>query len=145
MPLLLLVVRERALIAIAYAALVVKFVGLAVAQTHVQVLVAIAFGSLTVMAYPSISSIKANGVPDHEQGAVQGALSGATALASGIGPLVFNQLYSWATTTVFLPRVRHFYPHSSQCCNLVAQDHCAVYFYNQRRRTLQTNPESISR
>lgn len=105
MPLLLLVVRERALIVTGYAALVVKFLGLAVAQTPAQVLLATAIGSLTVMAYPSISSIKANAVPEHEQGAVQGALSGATALATGIGPLVFNQLYSWVTTVVFLPRV----------------------------------------
>lgn len=108
MPLLLLVMRERALIVTGFLGVFLKLVGLAVAKTKAQVLVSITFGTLYFMAYPAISGIKANAVPAHEQGAVQGALSGATALASGIGPLVFNQLWRWATITVYMPWVRLF-------------------------------------
>lgn len=113
LPLLLLVVRERALIVTGFAGVLLKLVGLTLATKKWHVFMSISFGALYFMAYPSVSSIKANAVPVHEQGAVQGALRGATALASGIGPLLFNQLYSWATTSVFMPRVRAF---CSQWC-----------------------------
>jgi fucose permease len=109
-PVLLQVMRERALIVASFLGVLLKMVGLTLAQTKAHVFQAILSGTLYGMAYPSICSIKANAVPMHEQGAVQGALGGATALASGIGPLVLNHVYRLATTTMFMPRVRSF------CC-----------------------------
>lgn len=109
LPLLLCVVSERTLIVAAFGGVLLKLIGLAVAQTKAQVLLSITCGTLYFMAYPSISSIKANSVPSHELGAVQGALSGATALASGVGPLIMNQIFSWSTTAVYMPRVCNFF------------------------------------
>eukprot|EP00887_Chlorella_sp_A99_P004926 scaffold4.g4926.t1 len=51
------------------------------------------------MSFPTISSIKSNNAKEHEQGSVQGALFGARALASGIGPLLFAQLFPMFTRT----------------------------------------------
>lgn len=60
---------------------------------------AIFLGSFTSVSFPTISSIKANNSEEHEQGSVQGALYGARAIASGIGPLVFAFLFKIFTTT----------------------------------------------
>ena len=46
------------------------------------------------MSFPTISSIKSNNAEEHEQGSVQGALYGARALAAGMGPLLFAQIFS---------------------------------------------------
>jgi MFS family permease len=48
-------------------------------------------GSVT---FPTISSIKANNASAAEQGAVQGALYAAKALAAGVGPLIFAWLFT---------------------------------------------------
>lgn len=60
---------------------------------------AIFLGSFTSVSFPAISSIKANNSEEHEQGSVQGALYGARAIASGIGPLVFAFLFKAFTTS----------------------------------------------
>jgi len=58
-----------------------------------QAIGAVALGSLGSVTFPTISGIKANNSSPDEQGAVQGALYGARALASGIGPLIFGMLF----------------------------------------------------
>lgn len=60
---------------------------------------AIFLGSLGGMAFPAISSIKANNVTESEQGSVQGALYGAKALATGTGPLLFAAIFAAFTRT----------------------------------------------
>lgn len=60
---------------------------------------AVALGSLGGMAFPAISSIKANNVADCEQGTIQGALYGAKALATGVGPLMFAAMFAAFTKT----------------------------------------------
>lgn len=62
-------------------------------------LTAIFLGSFTSVSFPTISSIKANNSQEHEQGSVQGALYGARAIASGIGPLVFAYLFKIFTVS----------------------------------------------
>lgn len=59
----------------------------------------VAIGSLGGMAFPAISSIKANNVADSEQGTIQGALYGAKALATGTGPLLFAAMFAGFTKT----------------------------------------------
>eukprot|EP00898_Chlorokybus_atmophyticus_P007566 jgi/Chlat1/7810/Chrsp66S07262 len=53
---------------------------------------AAAMGSMSMLVFPSVGGlVSAAGTPD-EQGALQGAISGVKALASSIGPLLFNAL-----------------------------------------------------
>jgi hypothetical protein len=105
MPVLSSLWSARTMIIASFVMYFLKLVGLAVAQSKLQVFFSLAAGTLYFMAFPAIASIKANGVPAHEQGAVQGGLSGASALASGIGPLMFMQVYKLCTNAFFVPRV----------------------------------------
>ena len=66
---------------------------LVLATTKWQAISAVALGSLSSVTFPTISGIKANNSSSQEQGAVQGALYGARALASGLGPLLFGLLF----------------------------------------------------
>jgi DHA1 family tetracycline resistance protein-like MFS transporter len=66
---------------------------LVLAATKWQAIAAVAMGSLGSVTFPTISSIKSNNSSPQEQGAVQGALYGARALSSGIGPLIFGVLF----------------------------------------------------
>jgi MFS family permease len=72
---------------------------LAAATTKAQALGAISLGALAGVAYPAISAIKANMCGVDQQGLVQGALAGIRALASGLGPLAFAQVFSMTTRT----------------------------------------------
>jgi hypothetical protein len=57
---------------------------------------------------------------EHEQGAVQGALYGARALASGTGPLLFALLFSAFTKTDSpLP----YFP-GAGCCEVARRGSC---------------------
>jgi DHA1 family tetracycline resistance protein-like MFS transporter len=62
-------------------------------------LAAMCLGSLGNLSFPAISSIKSINVLESEQGAVQGALQGARALAQGLGPLAFAGIFSLFTKT----------------------------------------------
>lgn len=115
MPLFLAITSPKNMILVAFAASFIKLVGLAIAQTKFQALLSLTLGCLSVMSYPAISSIKANAVPMHEQGAVQGGLGGATALASGLAPLALMEVYKLATAPVFMPRVCSCYSISNFC------------------------------
>lgn len=66
---------------------------LVLARSKWQAIGAVALGSLGSVTFPTISGIKANNSSAQEQGAVQGALYGARALASGVGPLIFGLLF----------------------------------------------------
>jgi hypothetical protein len=67
--------------------------------TKAQALSAVSLGALANVAYPAISAIKANMCGVDQQGLVQGALAGIRALASGLGPLAFAQVFSLTTRT----------------------------------------------
>jgi hypothetical protein len=56
-------------------------------------------GSLAGVSFPAISSIKSTHSRPDQQGLVQGALAGIRALATGLGPLAFAQLFSSCTKT----------------------------------------------
>lgn len=77
----------------------VQQLSLALAHKNIHVFLAIGIGSFVSVTFPTISSIKANNAEEHEQGTVQGALAGARALASGIGPLIFAALFAAFTKT----------------------------------------------
>lgn len=101
---------ERTCLIVAYTAVIAKGLGFMLATSRAQVFTILAIYTLGMMAFPSISSIKANHVGAHEQGAVQGALSGASSLASGLGPLFFSAVWHMlanpASGAVPAPRVR---------------------------------------
>lgn len=84
---------DKGALVVAQIASACKWAGIALALTKWQVYVAEVVGSLAFMSLPVISGLKANAVRQHEQGALQGALSGVQALASGIGPVLFYALY----------------------------------------------------
>ena len=94
MPVLLTVAGEHAMMVVAFLGSIVKLLGLSAATAKWQCFASICVGSLYFMAFPAISSIKANAVAEHEQGAVQGAVAGVQALASGAGPLLFMTIYN---------------------------------------------------
>lgn len=85
---------ERKVLVVGLIAGILQQVALALAGHKWQVLTAISLGSLGSVTFPTISSLKANMASDHEQGSVQGALNGAKALASGVGPLAFAALFA---------------------------------------------------
>lgn len=64
---------------------------------------AVALSSLTGMAFPTISAIKANNVDESEQGRIQGALYSLQALASGIGPVTLRLVYNHSKNNPFGP------------------------------------------
>jgi DHA1 family tetracycline resistance protein-like MFS transporter len=64
-----------------------------------QALAAVSLGSLAGVSFPAISSIKSTHSRPDQQGLVQGALAGIRALATGLGPLAFAQLFSSCTKT----------------------------------------------
>lgn len=53
------------------------------------------FASVT---FSAISALKSNNVTDSEQGQVQGALYGANAIASALGPLAFSFTYHYLSS-----------------------------------------------
>ena len=57
----------------------VQQVLLALANTHDDIWIALAIGCMGMMSFPTLSAIKSNNSAEHEQGAVQGALFGASA------------------------------------------------------------------
>jgi hypothetical protein len=77
----------------------VKQALLSCVTTKAQALSAVSLGALANVAYPAISAIKANMCGVDQQGLVQGALAGIRALASGLGPLAFAQVFSMTTRT----------------------------------------------
>lgn len=103
---LLLLFGDKGTLLVSQIASGLKWAGIALVATKTQVYAAEVVGSLAFLALPTISSLKSNAVGAHEQGALQGALSGVQSLASGIGPIVFWQLYRFCTVVVRAPRVR---------------------------------------
>ncbi|GAB4814357.1 hypothetical protein N2152v2_001403 [Parachlorella kessleri] len=90
---------EQRVLCLGIGANLVQMVVLALATAKWQAFGAIALGSLGSVSFPTISSIKANNAQEHEQGSVQGALYGARALASGVGPLLFAALFKAFTSS----------------------------------------------
>jgi MFS family permease len=72
---------------------------LALVTSKWQALAAVSLGSLAGVSFPAISSIKSTHSRPDQQGLVQGALAGIRALATGLGPLAFAQLFSSCTKT----------------------------------------------
>ncbi|DBA82924.1 hypothetical protein WJX77_008143 [Trebouxia sp. C0004] len=85
---------ESRVLVIGLCASLINEVALALAPTKVWAFAAIGIGSVGSVAFPAISSIKANNVRDSEQGTIQGALYGARALAQGTGPIIFAAIFA---------------------------------------------------
>jgi MFS transporter, DHA1 family, tetracycline resistance protein len=64
------------------------------ATNKATIFTAVALSSITGMAFPTISAIKANNVEVTEQGRIQGALYSLQALASGLGPVLLRLVYT---------------------------------------------------
>jgi hypothetical protein len=106
---LLCCIGEKGTLIFALVASVVKWTGIGLALSKMQVFAFDGLGALAFLSLPMISSLKANAIGPHEQGALQGALSGLQALSSGFGPLLFMLLWQFLTehpATLYLPRVR---------------------------------------
>jgi DHA1 family tetracycline resistance protein-like MFS transporter len=73
------------------------------AQNKATIFAAVALSSITGMAFPTISAIKANNVAVTEQGRIQGALYSLQALASGLGPVLLRLVYSKFRDSTFGP------------------------------------------
>lgn len=73
-----------------------------IAQDKSLIFVGMAMGSITNMAFPTISAIKANNVDESEQGRIQGALYSVQALASGTGPMAMRYVYHLTVDGAFL-------------------------------------------
>jgi len=87
------------------------------AKNKTTIYVAVALSSLTSMAFPTISAIKANNVAVTEQGRIQGALYSLQALASGCGPVVLRFVYSRCKDSMFGPGAMFLF---AGCLYLVA-------------------------
>jgi MFS transporter, DHA1 family, tetracycline resistance protein len=85
---------EKRVLVVGLAAHIGQQVWLAAASEKWMALTAVSLGSVGSIIFPTISSIKSNNADESEQGTVQGALSGARALAAGVGPLAFAALFS---------------------------------------------------
>ncbi|KFM25034.1 Hippocampus abundant transcript-like protein 1 [Auxenochlorella protothecoides] len=85
---------DKSVLMLGLTASLVQQLALAVAGTKTQALAAVGLGAIGSVTFPVISSLKANNARRDEQGAVQGALMGARAVASGFGPIVFSLLFA---------------------------------------------------
>mmetsp|Transcript_12814 Transcript_12814/g.38699 ORF Transcript_12814/g.38699 Transcript_12814/m.38699 type:complete len:525 (-) Transcript_12814:561-2135(-) len=90
---------EKRVLAVGLGAACLELLAMGLITAKWQTFAALSIGSLGGMAFPAISSIKANNVDETEQGTVQGALFGAKALATGTGPLLFAALFAGFTKT----------------------------------------------
>jgi len=97
LPALMRVATEQHVLALGLLASTVHMVMLVFTTNYALAYSGLVVGSLAMLSFPSISSIKSRNVEQAEQGAVQGALFGARALANGVGPLVFAKLFSLFT------------------------------------------------
>lgn len=86
--------QESRVLVIGLCASLTNEIALALAPTKGWAFAAIGVGSVGSVAFPAISSIKANNVRDSEQGTIQGALYGARALAQGTGPIIFAAVFA---------------------------------------------------
>eukprot|EP00208_Stichococcus_sp_RCC1054_P002415 CAMPEP_0206141142 /NCGR_PEP_ID=MMETSP1473-20131121/11913_1 /ASSEMBLY_ACC=CAM_ASM_001109 /TAXON_ID=1461547 /ORGANISM="Stichococcus sp, Strain RCC1054" /LENGTH=528 /DNA_ID=CAMNT_0053535571 /DNA_START=129 /DNA_END=1715 /DNA_ORIENTATION=+ len=87
-------VGEKRVLVVGLCAACLEMVVVAFLTAKWQVFCAVTLGSLGGMAFPAISSIKANNVDESEQGTIQGALYGAKALATGAGPIMFAAIFA---------------------------------------------------
>lgn len=90
---------ERRLLIVGLVFSIIEQALLALSVTKWQALAAVGLGSMAGVAFPAISSIKSTHSRADQQGLVQGALAGIRALATGLGPLAFAQLFAMCTRT----------------------------------------------
>mmetsp|Transcript_4154 Transcript_4154/g.8607 ORF Transcript_4154/g.8607 Transcript_4154/m.8607 type:complete len:547 (+) Transcript_4154:81-1721(+) len=86
---------ERRLLIFSFVVGMIHAILYCVATTKFLIFVSAGFASLVMMAFPTISAIKANNVNQAEQGRIQGALYSVQALASAVGPSIFRLVYSF--------------------------------------------------
>lgn len=97
LPLLVRLLGERRLLLLGLVFSAVEQALLATARAKGQAYAAIALGSIASVSFPAISALKSMHVAQDQQGLVQGALAGIRALAAGLGPLAFAQLFAACT------------------------------------------------
>ena len=85
---------EKWVVALAFAVGAIDNTMYGLARNKTTIYIAVALSTLTGMAFPTISAIKANNVAVNEQGRIQGALYSLQALASGIGPVLMRFVYA---------------------------------------------------
>ncbi|KAL6759122.1 major facilitator superfamily domain-containing protein [Haematococcus lacustris] len=93
------VLGERWLLALGLTAYMVQDVLLALAPTKAAALAAVALGSWACVCWPTTMALQTSRVSPLEMGAVSGALSGISSLATGVGPLLFAALFSATSRT----------------------------------------------
>lgn len=72
---------------VCFVAAVVSNATYGLAKSRATLYAGIVLGSITGMAFPTFSAIKANNVSEAEQGRIQGALYSILAVAAGLGPV----------------------------------------------------------
>eukprot|EP00775_Hariotina_reticulata_P002210 gene2210-2525_t len=99
LPILVARLGERRLLVLGLVFSFTEQVFLALSVVKWQAFAAVALGSMAGVSFPAISSIKSTHSREDQQGLVQGALAGIRALATGLGPLAFAQLFAMCTKT----------------------------------------------
>lgn len=85
---------EKKLIVFGLVMQIIQQIAVALSFSKVEAICAVSIGSLGMVTFPAISSLKSNGVAANEQGQIQGALYGVQALAMGLGPLLFSAIFT---------------------------------------------------
>ena len=75
---------------------VVSYIGYGTATHGWMIFAVICFAALGGIAQPALQALITKTVDRHEQGAVQGALTGVQSVAQVIGPLIATQVFAWA-------------------------------------------------
>jgi DHA1 family tetracycline resistance protein-like MFS transporter len=94
---------EKHVVALAFFCGAIDNMMYGLAKNKQTIFAAVGIASLTGMAFPTISAIKANNVEESEQGRIQGALYSLQALASGLGPATLKFVYSKTKDSVLGP------------------------------------------
>ncbi|KXZ52567.1 hypothetical protein GPECTOR_9g611 [Gonium pectorale] len=90
---------ERRLLAFGLAAYAAECLALAGAGSKAAGLAAVSIGGLASVCWPCLTALQTAGVDPRQQGAVFGALQGISAMASGLGPLLFASVFRAVTRT----------------------------------------------
>jgi len=91
---------ERMVIIFAFLCGATHNIAYAFASNKIGIFIGAIIGPYTLMAFPTISAIKANNVDEHEQGRIQGALYALSSLASALGPVSLRLAYQKTKDTI---------------------------------------------
>lgn len=96
-------VGERATLLVGLVIAAISFSGLGLATTGLQFCVASILSCLGNVCGPPLQALETRRVGPTEQGRLQGALNGVTALSALAGPIFFSQVFAWSVAAGATP------------------------------------------